>query len=112
MKEAAKLHYNDADRFFSKFSDCLKTHIPINDTQLDFFNNRVNDENKVFLTMAEGYQQKTCKWLTAGIGGSSRAEELVLNKYSNCEIYGVDPTNVGNFSKIGKVLPFGVGKCK
>uniref|UniRef100_A0AC34F6Y5 Methyltransferase FkbM domain-containing protein n=1 Tax=Panagrolaimus sp. ES5 TaxID=591445 RepID=A0AC34F6Y5_9BILA len=50
-----------------------------------------------------------CKWLTIGIGGVTLAEELFLKKYPYCSVYGADPADTGNFSKIGNLALFGVG---
>lgn len=111
IKEAANVNYNETDKFFSEVSGCTKSHLKIDESQIDFFHNNVHNEKKVFLQLTDDYIQAECKWLTLGIGGSTAAEENFHLKYPKCRIYGVDPTNQGNFSKIGNVLPFGVGKC-
>uniref|UniRef100_A0A914YGY3 Methyltransferase FkbM domain-containing protein n=1 Tax=Panagrolaimus superbus TaxID=310955 RepID=A0A914YGY3_9BILA len=59
--------------------------------------------------MVRGFHQEECRWLTIGIGGLISAEEQVHAKYPNCKIFGVEPGNHGNFTKVGQLLSVGVG---
>uniref|UniRef100_A0AC34GPD1 Methyltransferase FkbM domain-containing protein n=1 Tax=Panagrolaimus sp. ES5 TaxID=591445 RepID=A0AC34GPD1_9BILA len=87
----------------------MQTHFQIRNVKFDVFSNGVDDERKVFVPMSPEFFTEECRWLTIGIGGRAGAEQFMREKYPNCEVYGVDATNPGNFSKIGNVLQSKVG---
>uniref|UniRef100_A0A914QP01 Methyltransferase FkbM domain-containing protein n=1 Tax=Panagrolaimus davidi TaxID=227884 RepID=A0A914QP01_9BILA len=74
---------------------------------MDNFPNNLNDENKIFLPLNN--RNEECKWLTIGIGDVTNSERLFKMKYPNCAVYGVEPSSPGNFSNVGKVIPYGIG---
>uniref|UniRef100_A0AC34F0L1 Uncharacterized protein n=1 Tax=Panagrolaimus sp. ES5 TaxID=591445 RepID=A0AC34F0L1_9BILA len=108
MTEAARIYYSEATKFFEEFSHCIKTYISIDETEMDNLSNSVLGEKKMFLPMSPDYSQEKCRWLTIGIGGVTAAEELFKEKYPKCSIFGIEPADAGNFSKIGKLVPYGV----
>uniref|UniRef100_A0A914PZ36 Uncharacterized protein n=1 Tax=Panagrolaimus davidi TaxID=227884 RepID=A0A914PZ36_9BILA len=110
MIEAARIYYKEATKFFEEFSYCIKAYISIDETEMDNFSNSVLGERKMFLPMSNEYSQEKCKWLTVGVGGVTAAEEIFKEKYPKCSVFGVEPADAGNFSKIGKLIPFGAGK--
>uniref|UniRef100_A0A914R4M5 Methyltransferase FkbM domain-containing protein n=1 Tax=Panagrolaimus davidi TaxID=227884 RepID=A0A914R4M5_9BILA len=76
---------------------------------MDNFSNSVLGEKKMFLPMSSDYSQEKCRWVTIGIGGVTAAEELFKEKYPKCSVFGIEPADAGNFSRIGKLIPYGVG---
>uniref|UniRef100_A0AC34GCZ4 Methyltransferase FkbM domain-containing protein n=1 Tax=Panagrolaimus sp. ES5 TaxID=591445 RepID=A0AC34GCZ4_9BILA len=110
MKDAAKLYYNKTAEFFQEFSKCIKIHISIDETKMDNFENTLFEEKKMFIPL-QNKDERECKWLTIGVGEVTGAERKFKEMYPNCAVFGVEPdkNRQGNFSKIGKIMSFGVG---
>lgn len=68
-------------------------------------------ESKYFLNINPIDPPGNCQYLTMGIGESSRAERLFLQRYPKCKIFGIEASEeaYGDFAKIGTILPIAIG---
>lgn len=107
---ASTTYRKNSKKFFEVFASCIKKHIAINVSLMDNLSNGVYNEKKMFLPLSDDYPQDQCKWLTIGVGGVETAERLLKRKYPECQVFGVEPADAGNFSSIGTLIPYGVGK--
>ena len=111
MNEAAKILRNEYFKFYEEFAYCIDLHIPIKQAEMEMVEIGLNREKKVYLPLVDGFPQSECRWLTIGIGGSTKGEQYFKEKYPECSFFGADPGSTLNYASIGKVYPFGVGKC-
>ena len=109
--EAARIFYNESTRFFEEFNFCIKTHIGIDESLMDNFQGDIQQDKKMFLPLSSDYPQKHCKWLTIGIGGSDSSERMFKETYPRCRLARNEPVSEGKFNEIGKVIPYGIGRC-
>jgi len=74
-------------------AECINRHNPLlmNSSTYDSFHMGRFKESKYFLPM-EKYS-KNCLWLTIGIGGDDLVEKEFKQKYPQCQVYGVEPSN-------------------
>ena len=98
--------------FISRYRQCIDSKIP--SFQFDRFAMGRMDEYKVFLPMKESFDPKSCRWMTIGVGGTDNAEKEFKAKYSQCKVFGVEPSpsQYANFEDYGTIIPYGVGKTR
>uniref|UniRef100_A0AC34G0M2 Uncharacterized protein n=1 Tax=Panagrolaimus sp. ES5 TaxID=591445 RepID=A0AC34G0M2_9BILA len=109
MRSAAKIYLNDRKIFFQEFNTCIKTHISIDESEMDNFENTLNEEKKMFIPLKN--KKAECKWVTIGVGNVDAAERKFKEQYSHCSVYGFEPdiTRQGNFHQVGTIKSYGVG---
>uniref|UniRef100_A0A914PRK2 Uncharacterized protein n=1 Tax=Panagrolaimus davidi TaxID=227884 RepID=A0A914PRK2_9BILA len=108
MNNAGKIYVNESETFFKEFKTCLKKNISIKEKKMDKFEGN-NGTKEMFLPMIEK-EDEECKWLTIGIDSSIKVESKFKEKYEKCKIFGADPYPPKNFTSIGKLFSFGIGK--
>jgi hypothetical protein len=92
-------------------NECIANHSRIRDSQLIVLDSGYG-ENKYFLHMQSINPTDICKFVTIGIGSSTVAERRFLQLYPHCRLFGIEatPDGYGDYAKIGKILPFAVGR--
>uniref|UniRef100_A0A914QJN8 Uncharacterized protein n=1 Tax=Panagrolaimus davidi TaxID=227884 RepID=A0A914QJN8_9BILA len=99
-----------SENFVEFYRQCVKSFTP--KIEFDTLYMGRFFEYKTFLPLKPSFEQKECKWLTIGIGGTSFAEKNFKEKYPGCLVYGIEPSpdQYENFTDYGTVIPYGVGK--
>ncbi|KAK0394986.1 hypothetical protein QR680_001045 [Steinernema hermaphroditum] len=96
---------------YEKLNGCVRKHSKVDESSFEGFHMGRLDEIKYFLPITSGFDKRQCRWLTIGIGGDSRVEKELKEKYPECAVYGIEPVDqqVSDFGKYGTVIPRAVG---
>uniref|UniRef100_A0A914ZB09 Methyltransferase FkbM domain-containing protein n=1 Tax=Panagrolaimus superbus TaxID=310955 RepID=A0A914ZB09_9BILA len=99
---------HEPNSYILEYRQCVVENI---DTNFEKFRMGRLNEDKVFLPMKSTFIQQKCIWLTVGIGGDDKVEELFKKKYPACQIFGIEAesSQYANFDKYGTIIPYGVG---
>ena len=100
------------DDFVSIVRTCVKEHnAPLRDmaTTFEAFHMGRYEEKKYFFPLAD--PSASCNWLTIGVGGDSQVEKEFKQKYPQCNVFGIEPSDdqKSDFEKYGTIIPHAVG---